>query len=56
MVVGKAKATQDKKVKKTENAEDRRLDEGWGNKAQMDTFLNDSKDCEGSQLNFPLLT
>ena len=41
MAVDKAKVTQDKKRKKTENAKDRRLEEEWGNKAQMDTFLND---------------
>lgn len=28
--------------KEIENAKDRRLEEGWGNKAQMGTLLKDS--------------
>lgn len=42
LAVSKAKATQDKKGKKTENAKDRRLEDGWRNNAQMDAFQNGS--------------
>lgn len=39
-------ATQDKKGKKTKNAKDRRLEEGWENKAQMGTWLKDFQDSK----------
>lgn len=40
MAIGQAEDTQDKKGK-IKKAKDRKLEEGWGNKARMDTFLKD---------------